>query len=82
MASVTLNPAVGKTVVVPDTEIELNQPGFAVTREHIEEMEQRVKERSARADAVVSSGGVAARAAIEALPSRVRIEERGEVNTT
>lgn len=40
------------------TETELNEPGFPVTREHLEEMEQRVKECAARADAAVLSGSL------------------------
>jgi len=39
-------------------ETELNDPGFAVTREHLEEMEQRVKEYADRGDAVVFSGSL------------------------
>jgi len=40
------------------TETELNEPGFTVSREHLEEVERRVKEYAARADAVVFSGSL------------------------
>jgi 1-phosphofructokinase len=39
-------------------ETESNEPGFPVTRERLEEMEQRVKEYAARADAAVFSGSL------------------------
>ena len=130
MATVSLNPAVDRTVVVPGfaagkmnrarveridpggrgtnvaktprsldgpgetrvnlkiedpvrrRETELNDPGFAVTREHVEEMEQRVNEYTDRGDAVVFSGGLPPGAAIQALLSQVCIEELGEVRST